>query len=193
MRGIERPARRMSGIMGSIHEGYAMGDAGDGGGRGGVGGGASGRGEGMGTVGDIADDYVGDFATTFDSVPTGYTPLGLDPNDPAIANIQEGATTADAQLQARLLSPDPTVRQAALNDGIAAGTVMVAATPAQVQSSWFTPANIGKAVLVGNALYHIAQTPSGIQAVPAQQSMFGNMSPVMLIALAGAAFLILKG
>lgn len=175
----------MSGIMGTIHEGYALGEERSG----------SGSGSGVNGVGDIADDYVGDFATTFDPTPSGpdYSAYTGDTPTSVTNAIADQTIYNNAQVQdAFLASPNQATRTAAINALVASGQLETAPNTASMPSSWFTPANVGKAVLVGNALYHIASTSAGIQAVPVPTSIFGSISPMMLALLAGVAFLALS-
>lgn len=138
-------------------------------------------------LGEISDDYVGDFQTVFDPLPAqingGYTPLGVDAQWSAIT---EGQTTQDATVQAALLSRDPATRAAALNEAVAAGKISVSAT---IPDSAFTAADVGKLVKVGAAVYQtmaLRNAAGQMQyrpvAVNQQTGPFGISPPMLLLA-----------
>ncbi len=171
-RGFSNPNRRMNSALHSI--GSSGGDAN----RASVGG-----------MGDITDDYVGDFATTFDVPSIGYTPLGVGSE---WQNITEGQTTQDATIQAALLAPDPQVRAAALNDAVAQGKIAVAAT---LPNSAFTAADLGKYIKVGAAVYQtmaLKNAAGQMQYQPVQVNAQSRISPMMLLLIGLGALVALS-
>lgn len=133
------------------------------------------------------DAYVGDIPTSFDNTSTGYTPIGV---DPSFANITEGETTAQAQLESQLLSSNPATAAAALQDGIASGAIT---QQASLPASAWTAADLGKIVQVGAALYKTVGLHNAIGQIQYQpQQINGGMNPMLLLLAAGAAILLLS-